>query len=217
MIKTRILLVDDHHVVVDALRLMLDQEDDFEVVGIAEDGRAALEMADDLSPDIVVMEVSMPELNGITATSQLIHRNPRTKVIALSSHSDRRHVLSMLEAGAHGYVPKTADSTELIEAIRKVRKGEKFLSPSVTSSVVDSYVDRNFDSSSAAAELGDREIEVLQLIAEGLTSGEIAARLHISTNTVDTHRRNLMKKLDLHNIADLTKYAIREGLTGLES
>jgi two-component system NarL family response regulator len=210
---TRILLVDDHRVVVEGLRVMLDQEPDMEVVGIAEDGRVSLSLVNELRPDVVVMDIGMPQLNGTGAAAQIHHDHPKTKVIALSTYSDRKHVRGMLEAGAHGYVTKATASNELLRAIRKVVAGRKYLSSDVTEGVIDGYMNREVEDSSATSALGGREREVLQLIAEGKTSGEIATILHISTNTVDTHRRNVMKKLDLHSVADLTKYAIREGLT----
>jgi two-component system NarL family response regulator len=210
---TRILLVDDHRVVVEGLRVMLDQEPDMEVVGIAEDGRVSLSLVNELRPDVVVMDIGMPQLNGTGAAAQIHHDHPKTKVIALSTYSDKKHVRGMLEAGAHGYVTKATASNELLRAIRKVVAGRKYLSSDVTEGVIDGYMNREVEDSSATSALGGREREVLQLIAEGKTSGEIATILHISTNTVDTHRRNVMKKLDLHSVADLTKYAIREGLT----
>lgn len=214
---TRILLVDDHRVVVEGLRALLNDEKDLNVVGLAEDGRAALSMVEQLSPEVVIMDVSMPGLNGIEATSQIVHDHPQTRVLALSTHTDGRHVRSMLEAGAHGYVTKEMAGAELVHAIREVSHGRKYLSSDVTESVVDGYVKKVVDDRSAMTILSGREREVLQLLAEGLTSGEIAEQLCISTNTIDTHRRNMMKKLDLHSVAELTKYAVREGLTGLEA
>lgn len=214
---TRILLVDDHRVVVEGLRALLNDEKDLNVVGLAEDGRAALSMVEQLSPEVVIMDVSMPGLNGIEATSQIVHDYPQTRVLALSTHTDGRHVRSMLEAGAHGYVTKEMAGAELVHAIREVSHGRKYLSSDVTESVVDGYVKKVVDDRSAMTILSGREREVLQLLAEGLTSGEIAEQLCISTNTIDTHRRNMMKKLDLHSVAELTKYAVREGLTGLEA
>lgn len=213
---TRILLVDDHRVVVEGLRTLLNDENDLNVVGLAKDGRSAIAMVDQLSPDVVIMDVTMPGLNGIEATAQIVKDHPKTRVLALSTHTDGRHVRSMLEAGAHGYVTKEMAGPELLQAIREVSHGRKYLSSDVTESVVDGYVKKVAEDRSAMSTLSGREREVLQLLAEGLTSGEIADRLTISTNTVDTHRRNLMKKLDLHSVAELTKYAIREGLTGLE-
>lgn len=212
----RILLVDDHRVVVEGLRSLLNGEKNLQVVGLAEDGRQAISMAEQLAPSVVIMDISMPSLNGIEATSQIVKNCPNSRVLALSPHVDGRHVRSMLEAGAHGYVTKEMAGSELIQAIREVSHGRKYLSSDVTESVVDGYVKKVIEDNSAMTTLGGREREVLQLLAEGLTSGEIADRLDISTNTVDTHRRNLMKKLDLHSVAELTKYAIREGLTSLE-
>lgn len=209
---TRLLLVDNHRLVLESLRTLLDQKNDLEVVGMAEDGRTALSMIEELSPDVVVMDIGMPRMNGMEATSQIADQFPRVKIVALSMHTDGKHVRSMLEAGAHGYVSKETASVELIRAIRKVRRGMKYLSSDVTAPVVEGMVSREIEDRSAMTRLGSREREVLQLIAEGETSGEIAAGLHISINTVDTHRRNIMKKLDLHSIADLTRYAIREGL-----
>lgn len=214
---TRILLVDDHRVVVEGLRAMLDREKDLEVAGMAEDGRTAMSMVRELEPDVVVIDVAMPDLNGIEATSQITHDHPKMKVVALSTYTEAKYVRSMLEAGAHAYVTKETAAAELLRAIRKVAKGLKYLSSDVTGSVVDGYVQRDAEQQFAVVQLGGREREVLQLIAEGSTSGEIASRLHISTNTVDTHRRNIMKKLDLHSVADLTKYAIREGLTSVDA
>jgi DNA-binding NarL/FixJ family response regulator len=212
----RLLLVDDHQVVLEGLRAMLEQELSLEVVGMAENGRSALSMVRQLSPDVVVMDVGMPDLNGIDATAQIVRDFPLVRVVALSTHTDPKHVRAMLEAGAHAYVTKETAGAELIQAIDKARRGMKYLSSDVTGSVIQGYVNPNPpDDDSALALLGGREREVLQLIAEGLTSGEVADRLSISTNTVDTHRRNIMKKLNLHSVAELTKYAIREGLTNL--
>ena len=215
--STRILLVDNHRVVIEGLRAMLEQEKDMEVVGMAENGRVALSMIRELSPDVVLLDIAMSDLNGIEAAAQITHDHPTVKVVALSMYTEGRHVRAMLEAGAHGYVTKETAATELLRAIRKVTRGLKFLSSDVTEAVVDGFVSRVVEDNSAMARLGGREREVLQLIAEGLTSGEIAARLHLSVNTVDTHRRNIMKKLDLHSVADLTKYAIREGLTSVDN
>lgn len=214
---TRILLVDDHRVVLEGLRALLNDEKDLNVVGLAEDGRVALSMVVELSPEVVIIDVSMPRLNGIEATSQIVHDHPQTRVLALSTHTDGRHVRSILEAGAHGYVTKEMAGAELVHAIREVSHGRKYLSSDVTESVVDGYVKKVVDDRTAMTILSGREREVLQLLAEGLTSGEIAEQLCVSTNTIDTHRRNLMKKLDLHSVAELTKYAVREGLTGLEA
>ncbi len=210
---TRILLVDNHRLVIEGLWAILNREDDLEVVGMASTGRIALEMVAEQQPDIVVMDISMPDLNGIEATSQIVSQYPQVKVIALSAHRDKRYVRAMLEAGTHGFVVKDTASTELLQAIKSVKDGQKYLSSNVTDAVIDGYVNGDAAESTVMTSLGSREREILQLIAEGYTSGEIASQLHISTNTVDTHRRNIMKKLDLHSVADLTRYAIREGLT----
>jgi two-component system NarL family response regulator len=214
---TRVLLVDDHRVVLEGLQAMIDQEQDMEVVGMAEDGRVGLSMVEQLSPDVVVMDIGMPSLNGTDAAARLAGDHPETRVVALSTYTDKKHVRGMLEAGAHGYVSKQTAGSELLRAIRKVRRGRKYLSSDVTEPVVEGFVNRDVEETAIGARLGGREREVLQLIAEGCTSGEIASRLYVSSNTVDTHRRNIMKKLDVHSVAGLTKYAIREGLTNVES
>ena len=213
---TRVLLVDDHQVVLEGLRSLLEQESDLQVVGTATNARDAITMIREDEPDVVVVDVAMPDLNGFEATAQILHEKPNLKIVALSTHTSGKHVRGMLDAGAHAYVTKETAANELLTAIRQVRRGRKYLSSDITGTVVDGYVNREVVDTSAQNLLGAREREVLQLIAEGLTSGEIASRLHISTNTVDTHRRNLMKKLDLHSVAELTKYAVREGLTQLD-
>lgn len=213
---TRVLLVDDHQMLRDGLRMLLEREADVTVVGEASGGRQAISMARDLEPDIVVMDIAMAGMNGIEATRQIMGILPRCRVIALSTYSDRRYVLNMLEAGAAGYVVKLAAGEELLRAVQVVRLGKKYLSPEITDVVVSSYVDKqNEAAASAYAALGPREREVLQLVAEGITSAGIAERMHISPKTVEAHRRNIMKKLNLHSVAALTKYAIREGLTAL--
>ena len=215
--RIRILLVDDHQMMRDGLRSILDLEDDLDVVGEAGNGYQALEMARMLQPDVTVMDVGMKDLNGIEATRQIIAQNPRAKVVALSTHSSEPYVISMLEAGACGYVLKDAAVDEMRRAIRVVAAGHHFLSPEVAGSVVASRLrNPSQNGASAPAVLAPRERQILQLLAEGHTSAEIARQLHIATTTVDSHRRNIMKKLDLHSVAELTKYAIREGLTPLE-
>ncbi len=213
----RILLVDDHQMFRDGLRSILDSEHDVEVVGEAGNGRVAVEMVHTLAPDVVVMDIGMHSLNGVEATRQIKADHPEVKVLALSTYSDRSYVLSMLEAGASGYVLKTAAFDEMRRAVQTVAKGKHFLSPDITGLVVDAHVrESSPDSGSAKIVLGAREREILQLLAEGHSSPEIASRLHISTSTVDSHRRNIMRKLDVHSVAELTKYAIRAGLTPLE-
>lgn len=213
----RILLADDRQMMREGLRALLEKHPESEVVGEAEDGRAAVALAAELKPDVVVMDVSMPGLNGIEATKQILRDQPKTKVLALSVHADRRYALTMLEAGAVGYLIKNSASQELYRALDAVSKGQTYLSPDVARVLVDSYRNRQFPTEKAANRvLTDREREVLQLLAEGLTSKEIAVQLHLSAATVDTHRRQIMSKLDLHSVAELTKYAIREGLTSID-
>jgi len=214
----RVLIADDHKIMLAGLRSLLEKQTDFEVVAEAENGRKAVQLAQDTKPDIVVMDVSMPDLNGIDATVQIIESVPETHVVALSMHSDKRFVMGMLRAGAAGYLLKDCASQELANAIRQVAKGKKYLSPEITGVVVDDLLLGAADEPNAAASsvLSAREREVLQLIAEGWSTKQIASHLYVSVKTIETHRRQIMKKLDLHTIADLTKYAIREGLTSIE-
>jgi len=214
----RILLVDDHQMMRDGLRSILDLEDDLDVVGEAGNGYEAIEMARTRRPDVVVMDIGMKNLNGIDATRQIKAEDPKAKVVALSTHSDESYVLGMFKAGASGYVLKDAAVEEMRRAIRAVAAGHHYLSPEIAGSVVAAHVrGPSEDSASPSATLAPRERQILQLLAEGDSSSEIARKLHIATTTVDSHRRNIMKKLDLHSVAELTKYAIREGLTSLES
>lgn len=214
----RILLVDDHQMMRDGLRSILDLEDALNVVGEAATGYEALELVEELRPDVVVMDIGMKDLNGIEATRQIKANCPEVKVIGLSTYSDESYVLGILAAGASGYVLKEAAVEEMRRAIRAVVSGHHYLSPEIAGSVVASRVSEpGRDGASAASPLASRERQILQLLAEGHTSSEIAQKLHIATTTVDSHRRNIMKKLDLHSVAELTKYAIREGLTSLES
>ena len=214
----RILLADDHRIVRQGLRSLLEAEADFEVVAEAENGRQAIEMAEELAPDVVVMDVGMPEMNGVEATRRVVVNNPQVKVVALSMHSDRRFVAEMLKAGAAGYLLKDGAFEELVGAIRTVAAGRTYLSPRIADVVVEGYL-RNQAAPSeptAYAKLSPREREVLQLLAEGKATKEAAAALHLSVKTVETHRRQIMEKLNLYSVAELTKYAIREGLTSLE-
>jgi len=212
----RILLVDDHKMMRDGLRAILRSNADVEVVGEADDGRSAVDMVKRLRPDIVVMDVGIPHMNGIEATRQIKSLYPDTRVVALSTHSDKRYVMNMIKAGASGYVLKEAASDDLFHAVRTVSLGNHYLSPQITGVVLDRCRTRSAGETSAYSLLGTREREVLQLLAEGKTSKAIASQLHLSTRTVETHRRNIMQKLDLHSVAALTKYAIREGLTSLD-
>ena len=216
--KTRIILVDGHTLMREGLRSLLEKEPDVEVVGEAEDGRGALAVASTTAHDVLLTEVHMPNLNGIDATRQILAASPETKVIALSGSSDERDVDAMLRAGARGFVVKESTSQELLLAIRAAARGEAYLSPRITGQLTDRLrASVNFLQASPREVLVGREREILQLIAEGKSSRAIASVLHISVSTVEGHRRNLMKKLGLHSIAELTKYAIREGLTSSNS
>ena len=215
----RVLIADDHKIMLAGLRSLLEKQTDFEVVGEADNGRKAVQMAQEKKPDVVVMDVSMPDLNGIEATKQIIESLPETRVIALSMHSDKRFVMGMLRAGASGYLLKDCASQELANAIVQVAGGKKYLSPEITGVVIDDFLlggGSSEEVATAASQLSPREREVLQLIAEGWSTKQIASHLYVSIKTIETHRRQIMKKLDLHSIADLTKYAIREGLTSIE-
>jgi DNA-binding NarL/FixJ family response regulator len=216
--KTKILLADDHRIVREGLRSLLEAEDDMVVIGEAENGRKAIELAEELGPDVVVMDIGMPELNGIEATRRIIHDHPHTKVVALSMHSDRRFMSEILKAGASGYLLKDGAYDELAGAIRTVMSQKMYLSPRIADVVVEDYV-RHLPRAepSVFAALTPREREVLQLLAEGKATKQAAAALHVSVKTVETHRRQIMTKLDIHSVAELTKYAIREGLTSVEA
>ena len=214
----RVLIADDHKIMLAGLRSLLEKQVEFEVVGEAENGRKAVKMALETKPDVVVMDVSMPDLNGMEATTQVVDGLPETRVIALSMHSDKRFVMGMLQAGASGYLLKDCASQELANAIRQVADGKKYLSPEITGVVIDDFLKGRSSGEAATvkAVLSAREREVLQLIAEGWSTKQIASHLYVSVKTIETHRRQIMKKLDLHTIADLTKYSIREGLTSIE-
>jgi DNA-binding NarL/FixJ family response regulator len=213
----KMVLADDHVLFRDGLRVLLEKEADLTVVGEANNGREAVRLVAELQPDIVVMDVSMPDLNGIEAACEISARTPKTKVLGLSMHSDRRFVARMLQAGAAGYLLKDCDYEEFLRAVRAVLAGQTYLSPAVAGEVVNAHV-RGGDvaASPALRDLTSRQREILQLLAEGRTTKQIAAHLHVSVKTVNTHRQNIMDKLGLHNVAALTKFAIREGLTSLE-
>lgn len=213
----RVLIADDHTIMRAGLRSLLEKEDQIEVVAEAENGRRAVQLAVEHEPDVVVMDVSMPDLNGIEATSQVLESLPEAKVIALSMHTDKRFVMGMLRAGASGYLLKDCASQELANAIVSVASNKKYLSPDIAGVVIeDSLYGVQQEGETVSSLLSAREREVLQLIAEGWSTKQIAAHLYVSVKTIETHRRQIMKKLDLHNIAELTKYAIREGLTSVE-
>jgi len=214
----RILLADDHKITREGLRSLLDNQQDMEVVAEAEDGRTAVSLVREVVPSVVIMDVSMPDLNGVEAARQIIAQFPDVKIIGLSMHSDTLFVTEMLKSGASGYLLKDCAFDELALAIRTVVTGKTYLSPSISGVVVDDYLHRLSKADFSDSEvLTDREREVLQLLAEGKSTKQIALKLHISVKTVETHRRQIMNKLDIHTVAELTKYAIRKGLTSLET
>jgi DNA-binding NarL/FixJ family response regulator len=212
----RILLADDHGIIRQGLCSLLEKQPDMEVVGEAEDGQKALELVRQLAPDVVIMDITMPNLNGVGATSQITKEFPGVKVLALSIHSNKRFVADMLKAGASGYILKECLFDELIEAIRTIISGNIYFSPRITDVVVDDYVDHLSEAMEPTKPLTDRERQVLQCVAEGRSVKDIAIQMHLSIKTVEFNRRQIMKKLKIHSIAELTKYAIREGLTSLE-
>ena len=213
----KILVADDHKIVRDGLRQLLENQVGYEVVGEAENGRSALQLARRNRPDIVIMDISMPGLNGIDAARQMIAEIADVRVIALSMHSDKQYVDQMLKAGVSGYLLKDCAFEELDRALKIIAGGGVYLSPDVAGLVVQDYVGRlNEKAPDAAVTLTVREREVLQLISEGHSTRSIADALHISVKTVETHRKNIMEKMDARSVAELTKIALREGLTSLE-
>jgi DNA-binding NarL/FixJ family response regulator len=214
---TRILLADDHRIIREGLRALLQKQPDMEVVEEAPDGNTAVRLTEKLRPDIVIMDIGMPDLNGIEATHQIVTRVKKVKVIALSMHSDKRFVVEMLKAGASGYLLKDCASEELVDAIRTVSAGQIYLSQRVTGVVVNEYLQNRSESNATAyGLLTAREREILQLLAEGSTTKSISSFLNVSSKTVATHRGQIMKKLSLRSVAELTKYAIKQGLTSLD-
>lgn len=211
----RILVADDHNIIREGLVSLLEKQPDLNVIGEAEDGRTTLRLARELLPDVVIMDISMPDLNGVEATRQIIKELPMVKVIALSVHSDKHIVKGMLQAGASGYLSKYSASQELIKAIRLVIANQIYLSPEIAGVVVEDYKSSRSNGTSVFTVLTAREREVLQLFAEGKNSRQIAASLYISLKTVEAHRRQIMNKMGFKSLAELIKYALREGLTSL--
>jgi len=211
MEKIRVFLVDDHTVVRQGLRRILESDEEIEIVGEAGDGRTAIDLVQKLRPHVVVMDVAMPELNGIEATRQILKRVEGAKVLVLSMHGDDVYVRQALKAGARGYLLKDSEDLDLIKAVKAIRAGGSFFSPPVSKVVLSGYLGDKAegDSEDGVARLTDREREVLQLIAEGKTNKEVAHALSVSVNTVETHRKHIMEKLDLHNTAELVRFAIR--------
>jgi DNA-binding NarL/FixJ family response regulator len=215
--KIRVLIADDHQIVRQGLKQLLETQPDIEVVGEAEDGRTTLKLTRELTPDVIVMDVSMPELNGIDASVRIHSEFPDIKIIALSMYGDARFVTNMIKAGAYGYLLKDCAFEELAQAIRKVMANKTYLSPEAANIIIKDYFAHGTDSGpTSSSGLSSREREILQLLAEGKRPKEIADLLYISPKTVDTHRQQIMHKLSFRSIAELTKYAIREGFTTLE-
>ena len=213
----RIILADDHQIVRQGLRMLLEAEPDMEVIGEAENGRKVIKLAQEFVPDVIIMDLSMPELNGIEATRQILAGVPGVRVVALSMHSDSLFVLNMIRSGASGYLLKDCALEELVKAIRAVVDQKTYLSPGVSDIVIRDFVTGwQTTGSSAFSVLSAREREVLQLMAEGKSTNQIADGLCVSIKTVEAHRKTVMTKLGIHSVAELTKYAIRQGLTSLE-
>ncbi len=216
MKKISVLIADDHALIRTGIATLLQHYDDFAVVGEATDGAEAVEMTGKLQPDVVLIDLAMPRVNGIEATRLIRERYPNTKVLVLTMHENDEYISQIFKAGASGYVLKDASRDELCRAIRAVAKGEKFFSARVSDIIVENFIKRketpHDELSSADIPLTKREKEILALVAEGLTNQQIADKLFISPRTVDTHRTNIMQKLDLHDVASLVRYAIKHGL-----
>ncbi|MEE8340500.1 MAG: response regulator transcription factor [Candidatus Neomarinimicrobiota bacterium] len=213
----KIILVDNHTIIRDGLRRLLGEESDIEIIDEADNGRDAVKIALKKKPDIVIMDIAMHDMNGIEATRQIKKEDPNIKIIALSMHSERQIVVGLLKAGASGYLLKDSESAELVEAIRKVYMGRSYFSQQISDIVLQEISDIKKDTEEIGADvLTNRESEILQLIAEGKTVKQIAKVLFISHKTVNSHRANIMEKLNIHNLPELTKYAIRTGLTSLD-
>ena len=213
----KILIADDHQIVREGLHAMFDKEAEMEVIGEAEDGIRAVQLACELRPDVIILDVNMPEMDGIDATRRLLKELPDTKIIALSMYSKRTYIKKMLEAGASGYLLKGGAFTELVEAVNTVLSGEVYLCSKVATILVDDYVDSSGrDMSSLVGQLTSREVEILKLLTEGKPSKEISQLLDISIQAVDANRRRIMQKLGIENFAELVKYAIREGLVSID-
>lgn len=212
----KVLLADDHKIVIEGLRSLLEREPDMEVIAEAENGRAAVRFARELTPDVVLMDVAMPEMNGVEATRRIVGEIPGIKILALSMHSDKRFVMEALNAGAMGYLLKECAAEELIEAIRAVVTDDYYICKRITGIIVKEYIKQlPVLQSPSSPTLTPREREILQLIAEGKSTKDIAFTMSVSISTVETFRRLIMKKLNLYSVAELTKYAVREGLTSI--
>jgi two-component system, NarL family, response regulator NreC len=215
----RILLADDHKIMRQGLRSLIKGEPDMEVIGEASNGQEAIKLACELSPHVIVMDVNMPDLNGIDATGRILARSPDIKILGFSMSSDKKHVLEMFQAGVSGYMLKDCAFEELVQAIRTLRAGQMYLSPKIAGTLIEDYRSRAtlIRDALSSPVLTAREREVLQPIAEGKATKEIADSLNLSVKTVETHRRNIMEKLHLRGTAELTKYAIREGIISIDN
>jgi len=211
----RIVLADDHAVVRDGLRVLLQAQPDFEVVGDAANGREAMRLTQQLHPDVVVMDIAMPELNGIEATLQIHDVAPATQVLILSMHSTTEHIFRAVHAGARGYLLKDSAGAEVVDAVRVVHAGRRYLSPKIASTVIDDYISER-QRASPLDSLSRRERQILQLVAEGKSSAEAAAMLFLSPKTVDTYRSRMMQKLGIADVPSLVKFAIQHGVTQLD-
>lgn len=210
----KVLLADDHQIIREGLRSLVNREPDMEVVAEADNGRMAVQLNEKHTPDVVIMDINMPDLNGIEATRQIVSTTPNVKIVALSMLSDQRFITGMIKAGASGYLLKDCAFKELSQAIRTVAEGKIYLSPAISGAIRE-FVSELPETVSVSVEMTAREREVIQLIAEGKSTKEIADILHVSVKTIETHRQNVMKKLRISSVAELTKYAIREGLTSI--
>ncbi len=212
--QIRILLADDHTIIRSGLRLLLEQQPDFKVVAEAGDGREAVELVSRHHPEVIVLDIGMPQLNGIEATQQIVSREPRTQVVILSMHSDEGYVLRALKAGARAYILKNSADADLIRAVRSVSEGKSFFSPVISKMLLEDYIRqiRDKEVEDSYDLLTPREREILQLLAEGKTNKEVAKILNLSLYTVETHRGNILEKLNLHGVPELILYAVRKGI-----
>jgi len=212
--KIRVLLADDHSIVRKGISLVLENDDQIEIVGQASDGKEALEMVEQLAPDVLVADISMPEINGIELTKRINDQDLSTNILVLSTHFEEEYILKSFDAGASGYLPKDADEDEVISAIHTIASGEVYYTPKVSQILAQSVIKKNKKELGENKELTEREIEILQLVVDGLSNKEIADQLFISVRTVDTHRRNLMEKLEAKNTAELVRKAFEKKLVG---
>jgi DNA-binding NarL/FixJ family response regulator len=216
MMRIKIIIADDHQLFREGLVNLLANSDEIEIVARAENGRDAIEKVEKHKPDLILMDIGMPVINGVEATQILHDKYPELKVIALSMHSDKHYIKGMLEAGASGYLLKNSTYNQLLEAIKTVHSGKKYLSEQITEVLIDNYLGKNEDLPIKAPELTDREFEILKLYAEGKSAKEIAKQLFVSTKTVGTHKQNIMEKLHLKSTVEMVRYAIKNGIVSLE-